>query len=458
MKKLPLMDAAWLTLESAATPMHVGCLQLFRLPDNAGDDYLQQLMEYWMDFDQPESPFDRKLAWPLKGLKQPHWAKADDFDLGYHVRHSALPKPGRVRELLMLVSRLHASLLDRSRPLWELHLIEGLEDRRFAIYTKIHHCVVDGVAGMRLMQDSLSNSEQGSYLPPPWAQQRAARKQRKDSEAAAAGPTALPSQALGTMAGKASSVSALASSGSSMLKGMGGGKGVAPYQAPKSMINTRVSNARRFVAQSYDLKRIRAVAKKHEATINDIVVAMCGGALRRYLQEHEALPDKPLIGDVPVSVRPADAAKEGGNAISMILTTLATDEADPVRRLVAIRASMQAGKDKLAAMSAKKIANYTTLVMLPFTIGQLVGTAGRIRPMFNVVISNVPGPREPLYLNGARMTGMYPVSLLFNGQAMNITVTSYEDSLDFGIIACRRSLPSVQRLIDHLEAALAELE
>ena len=461
MKKLPLMDSAWLTLESADTPMHVGCLQLFQLPENAPEDYLQQLMARWQEFDQPEAPFNRKLAWPLKGLKQPHWATADDFDIGYHVRHSALPKPGRVRELLVLVSRLHASLLDRSRPLWELHLIEGLDNKRFAIYTKIHHSVVDGVAGMRLMQDSLSNSAERSDLPPPWAQQRnlgRASKKKPAAETPAAGPTSLSSQTLGTLASKAGSVPALASSGTSMLKSLGGGKGVAPYQAPKSMINTRVSNARRFVAQSYSLSRIRAVAKRHDATLNDIVMAMCGSSLRRYLLEHEALPEKPLIGDVPVSVRPADAAKEGGNAISLILTTLATDLDDPVARLKAIQASMQAGKDKLAGMSAKKIANYTTLVMLPFTIGQLVGTAGRIRPMFNVVISNVPGPKQPLYLSGARMTGMYPVSLLFNGQALNITVTSYEDSLDFGIIACRRSLPSVQRLIDHLETALAELE
>lgn len=460
MKKLPLMDSAWLTLESADTPMHVGCLQLFQMPDDAPDDYLQQLMTRWLQFDQPEAPFNRKLAWPLKGLKQPHWATADDFDIGYHVRHSALPKPGRVRELLVLVSRLHASLLDRARPLWELHLIEGLDENRFAIYTKIHHSVVDGVAGMRLMQDSLSASAENSDLPPPWAQKRVRQRKAKAqaADAPAAGPTSLPSQALGALASKAGSVPALASSGTSMLKSLGGGKGVAPYQAPKSMINTRVSNARRFVAQSYSMPRIRAVAKQHGATLNDIVMAMCGGALRRYLLEHDALPEKPLIGDVPVSVRPADAATDGGNAISLILTTLATDQEDPIARLKAIQASMQAGKEKLAAMSAKKIANYTTLVMLPFTLGQLVGTAGRIRPMFNVVISNVPGPRQPLYLSGARMTGMYPVSLLFNGQALNITVTSYEDSLDFGIIACRRSLPSVQRLIDHLETALAELE
>ena len=235
-------------------------------------------------------------------------------------------------------------------------------------------------------------------------------------------------------------------------------KAVAPYQAPKSIINQRVSKARRFVAESYSLDRIKAIGKQHGATVNDIVMATCAGALRRYLSEHDALPDKPLIGDAPVSIRPADQAEAGGNAISIILMDLATNEADPLKRLARIRESMQAGKDKLGAMSRKQILNYTTLVMLPFTIGQLIGTAGRVRPMFNLVISNVPGPKKSLYLNGARMQGMYPVSLLFNGQALNVTVTSYVDSLDFGVIACRRSLPQVQRLLDHLEASLAELE
>ena len=461
MKKLPLTDSAWLTMESDTTPMHVGSLQLFELPNNAPDDYLQQLMQRWLTFDEPQPPFNQKLVYPLKGLKQPHWDTDTEFDIGYHVRHSALPRPGRVRELLVLVSRLHGSLLDRSRPMWELHLIEGLEGKRFAIYTKMHHSVVDGMAGMRLLQSSLSERADQLDQPPPWAMQRAPKKSSKRSPAEAgeeAAATALPKQMLGNLAGNAGSIPALISGGRKSLGADRKIKAVAPYQAPKSLINQRVSKARRFVAESYSLERIKAIGKQHGATVNDIVMAMCAGALRRYLSEHDALPDKPLIGDAPVSIRPADQAEAGGNAISIILMDLATNEADPLKRLARIRESMQAGKDKLGAMSRKQILNYTTLVMLPFTIGQLIGTAGRVRPMFNLVISNVPGPKKSLYLNGARMQGMYPVSLLFNGQALNVTVTSYVDSLDFGVIACRRSLPQVQRLLDHLEASLAELE
>ncbi len=456
MKKLPLVDSAWLTLESREAPMHVGCLQLFRPPPDAADDYLQQLFAWLSSVDKPEPPFNQKLAYPLKGLKQPHWTVDEDFDIGYHVRHSALPQPGRIRELFVLVSRLHGSLLDRSRPLWECHLIEGLADGRFALYTKIHHSVVDGVAGMRLMQSSLA-TDAGDYSRlPPWGQKRP--KRTRTTAAAAVGPTSASALAIDKLGSHARNSAGLFRAAAETWKLVRDKQGAAPYQAPRSPLNVKISSARRFSAQSYSLTRIRALAKARGATINDIVMAMCAGALRRYLLSMDALPEAPLIADVPVSVRPADADDASGNAISVILTSLATHIEDPVERLEAIRQSMQAGKQRLQRMSGKDITNFTTLIMMPFMIGQLIGTAGKTRPMFNVVISNVPGPREDLYLHGAQLDGMYPVSLLFNGQALNITVTSYRDSLDFGIIACRRALPGVQRLLDYLEDALAELE
>lgn len=452
MKRLPLMDAAWLTMESAATPMHVGCLQLFRPPPDAPEDYLQRLHAWLTSVESPEPPFNRKLAFPLKGLKQPHWVEDEDFDIHYHVRHSALPRPGRIRELFVLVSRLHGTLLDRTRPLWECHLIEGLADGRFALYTKIHHSVVDGVAGIRLMQSSLATDPADTDRPPPWG----IRRQRRAS--AAAGPTAPASSVLGQLASAARGTAGLLGAARESLRLLTGRERAAPYRAPKSILNRPISPSRRFAAQSWPLSRIRALGKARGATVNDVVLAMCAGALRRYLLDLDALPAQPLIADIPVSVRPADAGEEGGNAISVILVDLASDEPDPLARLARIRDSVAAGKQRLAGMSREQIQQFTTLIMAPFTIGQLIGTAGRLRPMFNLVVSNVPGPREQLYLHGAALEGMYPVSLLFNGQALNVTVTSYRDSLDFGLIACRRSLPHMQRLLDHLEAALAELE
>jgi diacylglycerol O-acyltransferase len=231
---------------------------------------------------------------------------------------------------------------------------------------------------------------------------------------------------------------------------------VAPFQAPASMLNTKLTPARRFVAQSYDLERIRGVSKALGATINDVVMAMCAGALRRYLLAHDALPAKPLIALVPVSFRRDDSAS--GNAISLVPATLATHLEDPQERLDLIRSSMDRAKGRLRDMSQTQLIEYGLLMTAPVLLGQLTGLAGRLRPTYNLVISNVPGPDRPLYWNGVPMTGMYPLSLLTDGQAINITQTSYAGSMEFGITADRRALPSVQRLIDHLEESLAELE
>lgn len=232
---------------------------------------------------------------------------------------------------------------------------------------------------------------------------------------------------------------------------------VGPFQTPQTMLNMRVSGSRRFVAQSWSLRRIKTVAKALDATVNDIVLAMSGGALRRYLIDHGDLPDEPLTALTPVSFRPADADAEG-NAFSVVFTTLATNVGGAIERLRAIQQSMGQAKGLMKSMNTADIPVFTTVVALPVLVPHLLRLAGRTRPSFNVTVSNVPGPREQLYWNGAPLEGMYPLSIVTHGQALNITVTSVADSLDFGIIACRRSVPSAQRLIDHLEAALAELE
>jgi diacylglycerol O-acyltransferase len=236
------------------------------------------------------------------------------------------------------------------------------------------------------------------------------------------------------------------------------GETAAPYQAPKTILNVPISGARRFAAQSWPIERLRAVGKAGGGTLNDAVLAMCAGALRRYLLEQGALPEEPLIAMIPVSIRPKDAEEHYGNAVSAILCNLATHLDDPLLRLEAIRRSMQVGKNALSGMSREAIVNMGVLMAVPMLIGQLLGLDGRTRPAFNVTISNVPGPKKPLYWNGARMEGIYPVSIVTDGQALNITLTSYVDHLEFGLIGCRKSLPHLQHLLGHLEDSLAELE
>jgi diacylglycerol O-acyltransferase len=244
-----------------------------------------------------------------------------------------------------------------------------------------------------------------------------------------------------------------------MAKLPSSGNARAVFQAPRTLFNQRITGARRFAAQSWSLARIRAVGTRYGATVNDVFLAMCAGCLRDYLQSQDALPEQPLVAQVPVALRSVDAASDGGNAITTMQVSLGTHLADPVARLTAIRDSVLVAKSRLSAMSPVDIFNLTMLTNLPLTIGQVTGISGRSpRPLFNLVISNVPGPRQPLYFGNARLLATYPVSLIWHGYAMNITVQSYGDNLDVGILACRNTVPRVQRMLDHLEAALAELE
>ncbi len=453
MKKLPITDAAWLMLENRERPMHVGGLQLFEYPDDASADFLSEMVAEFRAGTLVKKPFNQRLARPYSRTGSFQWIEDSQFDLEYHFRHSALPHPGRVRELLALVSRLHSTLLDRHRPLWETHLIEGLEGNRFAIYTKIHHSVVDGVAAVNLAMNSFTTDPKVRDLPPPWARSRKELKisrEHGNREAMASGLGALRHQ-VNTIPGV---VRALRDQYRQSRRNEAE---VIPYQAPQSILNRPITGSRRFAAQSYSLARIKTVAKALDGTLNDVVMAMCSSALRTYLIQQNALPDAPLISIVPVSVRPAGDANHG-NAIGFLLCNLATNLGDPAARFARIQDSMRCGKQRLSSMSREQIINYALLLTGPMILGQLLGFKGDRRPMYNITISNVPGPREPLYWNGCRMTGVYPASLMLDGQALNITMLSYGDSMEFGITACRKSLPSVQRLLDYLDDALGELE
>jgi diacylglycerol O-acyltransferase len=453
-RRLSLIDAAFLTAETREMPMHVGGLQLFEPPPEAGDDYMRELYEDWVSVPEANPPFDRTLTSRV-GLRS--WIKDQNFDIEYHVRHSGLPRPGRYRELFVLVSRLHSTLLDRGRPLWEYNLIEGLADGKFALYAKMHHAVVDGVAAMRLLERSLSTDPERRDVPYPWASVPPKSKPRitgsDDNRLVLAAAMEQLQTQLGSVPGVARTLRRLAKSALEPPDT----RMALPFQSPPTCINAKITGGRRFVAQSYPLERVRAVGKATGATINDVVLAMSSAALRRYLAEDGGgLPDKPLTAMAPVSVRPSDSA-EVGNAVSAILVNLATHIEHPLKRLDTIRTSMSHGKAILRELSYNEIMLYTMLVSTPIIAPSLLGMSAKLPP-FNVVISNVPGPKKPLYWNGARLTGMYPCSIVTHGLAVNITVTSYVDSLDFGITACRRSAPGIQRLIDYLEDGLAELE
>jgi diacylglycerol O-acyltransferase len=444
MKALGTVDTSFLLAESREMPMHTGGLMLFSYPAGVNQDWLHETMSGNDDPGAVQPPFNQKLVWPLRRLGLPHWVTDHDLDTHYHVRHSALPKPGRYREMFSLVSRLHSTRLHRDRPLWEAHIIEGVEDDRFALYVKTHHAMIDGVGAMRVLRSCLSSDPDERDMPAPW------NTPRPHSQSVP------PADSAGAMAAAAGALGGVLKFASAVRQRDKHGM-IAPFQTPLTILNGRVTGSRRLVAQSWSLPRIRKVAKALDATLNDIVLAMSGGALRRYLLGQDALPEQPLTAMTPVSFRPADADMEG-NSFSVVFATLATELGDPLDRLRAIQNSMGEAKRLLKGMNSAEIPIFTSIVALPVLIPHLLRLSGRTRPTFNVTVSNVPGPSEKLYWNGAPLEGMYPLSIVTHGQALNITVTSVGDSLDVGIVACRRSVPSAQRLIDHLEEALVELE
>tara|TARA_R110001592_G_scaffold337300_1_gene623555 strand:- start:160649 stop:162211 length:1563 start_codon:yes stop_codon:yes gene_type:complete len=464
MRKMPLTDAFFLMSESRRTPMHVGGVNLFTLPKDVDDaSFLANLGEILSREGNLRRPFGEKLKLGAMGVAgNIFWEEEDELDMQYHVRHSALPKPGRYRELFALVSRLHSTLLDRSRPLWEMHLIEGLQNRQFATYFKAHHCAIDGVGSMHMMSSMYSTNARAKVKVSPFSLEAYEIYKRQLANTAPA--TSRPRDAevravvevLRSQLGGTVNVARALRESANVWLGRNKAMAVPFHKVPKSSVSTHITGARRFVAQSWPFERVRAMGRAYDGTLNDAVMAMCSGALRKHLQEQRDLPKISLKAMAPVSVRAA-GDMDSANAVGMVIVDLATNVRDPAKRFRAIKESMDASKAQLQQLSSAEIQAYTAISQAPLLLTSLTGLASRF-PAFSTVISNVPGPREKRYWNGARLDGMYPVSIPMDGSAVNFTLVSNNENLDFGIVACRKSVPQVQRLIDYMEESLVELE
>jgi diacylglycerol O-acyltransferase len=454
-------SAGFLFAENRQMPMHVGGLQLFEKPEGAPRDYVRKLYEQMSEVSEIAPLFLKRPTRGITTAGQWVWTQDENFDLEYHFRHSALPKPGRVRELLELCSRLHSTRLARERPLWEAHLIEGLADGRVALYTKLHHSLVDGIAAMRLLGSVMSTDPDERGMPPMWAA-RPSSKAHKAQDDAEKSLAAVPLDALRTALGITADAAGMPAALIKTLKrGLKNETSALSLYAPRTMFNTTITGSRRFAAQGWEIERLRAIGKASGTTLNDVVLAMCSGAIRSYLIEHDALPDAPLVSMVPVALdakRSGTAAGAGGNSVGAVMVKLGTDLDDPADRLASIHASMRTGKEALGSMSQLQIMAMSALGMAPSIVTPMLRMQGIIRPPFNLIISNVPGPKKPMYLNGARMTGTYPLSIPINGMALNITCNSYAGDMDFGLTGCRRSVPHLQRLLTHLDDELGALE
>ena len=477
LKSMNVLDAGLLLMESPQTPMHIGGIQVLKLPRGAGPDFVHKLRQRMLGFAADGAPFNYRLTRSGGGLGMPAWEVLDEVDLDEHVFHHALPYPGGERELLELISRLNCDALDRSRPLWEQHLIEGLSGGRYATFTRIHHALMDGQWGIKLAQATTSPDARARNLPPYWAvkfdgEKAAARgldkaveiavaAAAKASQGATAASDAADSATPDWWHRQAQEIQANLQTMAELRKAFGrlidsyrhpADDGLVPmYTAPETLLNGRLTARRELALVRLDLERIRRIAQQREVKINDVVLALCGGALRRYLVERDALPDKPLIASMPVALARAEG-DAGGNAIVTGLVSLATHVADPLERLATVHGSSAHAKELIRELpSTTALTIYMAVTGLPYILAQIAGQAERVL-VHNLVLSNVHGARGKRYVNGALIEAEYPISLLVPGQAMNITVISHADQLDVAVLVCPSLVPRPQRVA----AAMAE--
>jgi diacylglycerol O-acyltransferase / wax synthase len=452
---LSAMDASFLHLETPEMPMHVGSLQIADLPEGYAGDYYEDVKQWMASRMHLASVFRRKLALMPFDLANPVWVDDEDVDLDYHVRHVILPRPGTMAQLEKYVARLHSSLLDRSRPLWEIYVIEGLNTGQVAIYDKMHHAAIDGQAGVAIAKALLSPSAVPAPIKPPRPRLRTNQYQLGVAELAGAALSNAITQSVKLIKSLPTVGRAIVSviypvcevDGKRHL-GMPEG-----FQlGPKTPLNVAITNQRSFAARSLSLAEVKAMAKRSGTSLNDVVMAICAGALKRYLAEYDCVPAKPLIAGVPVSLREAGNT-DPNNQVSMMFVSLATTISDPIERLRAINASANVGTKLQLSVKGAMPTDFPSLGV-PWLMSGLVSLYGRSRlanrlpPIANVAISNVPGPQFPLYFAGAKLAGFFPVSIPGHGIALNITVQSYNGLLEVGLTACRRAMPDVADLAD----------
>jgi diacylglycerol O-acyltransferase / wax synthase len=481
-RQLTSLDAQFLAVESGRTYGHVGSLCVYDPATAPGGeltiDALRTMVSERLHL---LPPFRWRLVNVPLGLDLPYWVEDPDFDLDFHLRESAIPPPGDDAQLAETVSRIFARPLDRSRPLWELYLIHGLPDGKVAMLTKVHHAVVDGVSGNEILSVLLDPSPAGKELPPKPPGANQGERVPGDLEMLARGAAGLPLQPWRALKALPTTLPALTevpganalpivprlSKGLSRLRGLAGAPSddnileITSARAPKTSFNGRISPHRRFAFGSLSLDKVKAIKNELGITVNDVVVTLCASAVRQWLLERDELPRTPLIAMVPVSVRAPHERTAFGNRISAMIVPIPTDVADPRDRLLRAHELLAGAKANHAALPASLLTDATSFI--PPAVAALaarttIDLLSRTRPPLNLVISNVPGPRDPLYCAGAKLESMFPVSVVIDGVGLNMTVMSYRDHLDFGVITDQGQIPDAWPFIDHLHEALADLE
>jgi diacylglycerol O-acyltransferase len=478
MRQLTSLDAQFLAIESRSTYGHVSGLAIYDPSTRPGGRLeLKDVCRLVGERIHLLPPFRWRLAEVPFGLDLPYWIEDPDFDIDFHVRESAVPPPGTRRQLAETVARLVARPLDRAHPLWELYVIHGIEGgRHVGLLTKVHHAAVDGVSGAEILGVLLDLEPEGRELPPPGDDvfgERAPSQwemlgrgllgvPRQPVRAARAVPATLPNLPDLPGAQLLPGMRQLGKATSAVRRRLGGAHDGEVLEAPRLSVprtpfNARISPHRRFAYESLPLDRIKAIKNELGITVNDVVVATCATAVREWLLERDALPDEPLVAMVPVSVRTPEETGTFGNRVSVMIVPVPTDEPDPRRRLMRAHEVLKVAKTRHKALPAGILQDATRFVppaLFTRAARVVAQVSAGVQPPLNFVISNVPGPRVPLYLDGARLVAHYPVSVIADGVGLNVTCLSYLDHVDFGIVVDREMVDDAWPLMDAVRAGL----
>ncbi len=453
MKFLSPVDATFMRMETARTPMNIGILAIFRLPPEAPRTWLQDLFAHMRSLPATTPPFCYRLAHSPRTRLAPAWEIAPSIDIDYHLRHSCLPYPGGERELGVLVARLHSNAMDTTRPLWECHLIEGMERGRFGVYLKAHHALLDGMGILSAIMGWLSADPTIANAPGPWA---------IVPNADPADMIEPPRLTMRTAVAQAGHALRAANELQHTLTRMTRRKDN-PYggmysvlSTPKTLFNRQITHQRRLATQRFKLSRLKALSRATNSTVNDLCLAIAGGAIRRYLMELGALPTASVIASVPVGLARQDG--KPGNSVAGFVLPLSTQIDDSLARLRSITAITGRTKEQMRSMSPSALEQLTLLGLTPIILGQWTGLSQKIPSLFNVIVSNVVASRVKLYLQGAELEAAYPASVLFDSYALNITIVGYADHVCVGITGCRDAVPHVQRLAVYCGEMLDEME
>ncbi len=480
MRQLTGLDAQFLALESPTQAGHVSGLAILD-PSTRPNGRLELADIHNLIAER--LPLLPPFRWRLKavplGLDYPYWIDDPHFDLEYHVRELALAPPATDEKLAEQVARIFSRPLDRARPLWELYLIQGLGGGQVAVMTKIHHAVIDGMSGAEIMGVLLDLTPEGREPPPKprgWGDASGEPSElemlmrgvlaapRYVERVARALPSTLPNVQDVAFLSQVPGVHTLGRTSARVARLIRGGEQRVLERSnltpPKTSFNGHVSPHRRFAFGQLSLDAVKTVKQEHGCTVNDVILSICAGALRWWLLEHDELPEVPLVAQVPVSVRSEKQIGTYGNRIGMLSVPLYVNEADPVERLMLTHEAMRMAKERHKALPAQLLQDATQFIppaVFSRAARMTFSLAAARKPIWNLVVSNVPGPQVPLYLAGAELVANYPVSVITDGMGLNITVMSYCGHLDFGIVADREQMRDVWKLIDWLEESLTEL-